>query len=274
MIDTLETDVTIIRERRILTTGQIVLVITLVLVAGITGYWYYYINLPQAQDVLIEENLQAEFNKIYEVTKDTPAEFILVPEALTKISLPEPDIQLDSLDIDAFVEFQDISGKAEKAETVDYASDLPFREITFNEYINNSPDNMTFYQLRDELAALTIHFNQKYPRQNLGVRAGLSQQVLFADSSTVGSKDVVTVYPPIRAVDAYMVANILSRLAPEGATLYNQKSDEFVKRGIQYGLYGTNDALAAKSLTDQYFKLLADNPAVINLFSPLTTELQ
>jgi hypothetical protein len=71
-----------------------------------------------------------------------------------------------------------------------------------------------------------------------------------------------------------MVSAILARLDPEYAQIYQQKSEEFVARGIGYGLYGQNDADAAQSLVNQYFVLLENSPTATDMFRPIIPAIQ
>lgn len=179
--------------------------------------------------------------------------FTAVPKALELVTLPIPP---DSNETDAIVYNQLKSDPSVSIEIVqnDVVFNLPFMGATYGEYLNTIENPDEIFQVTDELHQLAVQLNTTFNRLPLKDRIAGVLQMAPLDAISVDS-DVRSVYPSIRAINAYLGAEIMSRIDPENKDSYRQEAEALINRGIGYGLYGQSDADAAKSVVTQYLAL-------------------
>lgn len=256
-------DATIIRDKKSITPKQ--LVIVGLLLAGILALCAFYLVRYQEQlarqtfEAQIEADLQAELARIDAEAATTPFAFTIVPEAPELIVIEAPADTADS-DAAAYELLKPTAAVPETVAANDEAWDIPFQGTTYLEYLNNLEDPSLIFQITEELHELTLRFNKMYNRAPLSERINGVTQLAPLDTIVYG-EDTVSVYPSVRAVDAYLAAEIMSRIDEPNRNTYTTTAEDIIARGIGYGLYGQSDAYAAKSLVEQYFNLY-DEPIV------------
>lgn len=200
-----------------------------------------------------EALLEAEIARILAEANNTPFVFTAVPDAKNLISLPPPPADTA---IDAAV-YEQVRATTSVPETVvqnDVVFNLAPMGISYIDYINNLDDPSEIFQLTDELHHLTLHFNDMYKRPPLAQRIEGVIQMAQLDS-ILPEVETKSVYPSIRAVDAFLALEIMARIDPDNVQIYETETANLIKRGIGYGLYGQSDVDAAQSLVMQYMDL-------------------
>ncbi len=225
-------------------------------------------NINQAA---IDEAFRTQVESLVAEAEAQPFEYTLVPDAPTSITLPPPP---ESAADDA-ASYEALKSQAAGVTPVQASEDvyyyLPVRDTVYGDYLNNLPNPLPIFQMHDELRRLTLQFNEQYNRAPLAERIDGVNPVTDLDL-IVYKVDTKSVYPSIRAVDAYAAAEVMSRLDVSNATTYKAQAEALVERGIAYGLYGASDAVAAKELVNQYIaRLNATNPMTNEEFISLVT---
>jgi hypothetical protein len=200
-----------------------------------------------------EADLQAEIARIKAEEEGKPFVFTAVPDALNKISLPPPPESNES-DAAIYTKLKATTTIPEAAVQDDVVFNLAPLGISYIDYLNNLNDPSEIYQLTDELRQLTLALNEKYQRPPLAERIQGVVQMAPLDKIVAGN-ETPSVYPSIRAVDAFLALEIMSRIDPENAALYEAETTGVINRGIGYGLYGQSDVDAARLLVTQYMNI-------------------
>jgi len=235
--------------------------ILIVIIIGLGLVWFFlssqgFLNNSQP---LSEEDFQVEVERLVAEAETQPFVFELVPNALEVITLPPPSEST----VEDTTFYQALKTPAEGKTEVDVANDtiynFPFRDTNYGDFINNSEYQFTLYQLHDEIRQLVAYFNSQYQRQPLSQRVEGVTQIGELEEAISEQSDTAAVYPNVRSTEAFLVANILSKLDPENATKYMQIAEEMAERGIAYGHYGRSDMEASRSLVSQYLSLFYQN---------------
>lgn len=221
-----------------------------VLVAVLVGlYVYMYQRQAPAQNEMVEKQ-QAALEKVVAEIQAQPFVYSLVPDAPQIITVPPPP-ESNELDARVYAEFKSSATVAPSDVQNDVAFNLPFEDMTYGEYLLTLSQPSPISQVMSEVRQLTLAANKQYQRPALKER--------IADVTQIGELDradyrdqTVSVYPSIRAVDAYLAGQIMATIDSEKADYYQKLAEALVARGIAYGLYGQSDADAAKALVEQY----------------------
>jgi hypothetical protein len=201
------------------------------------------------------DELQADIQAQLLEAESRPFVYTVVPNALEAITVPPPP-DSDATDKAAYESAHAQVGNisAEDARNDLYYT-LTFKDMTYGEFQNSLVDPSLLFQIHDELRNLTLHFNQLYNRPPLAERVeGVSQ--MFALDPVIYNNPTPSVYPSVRAVDAYIAAEIMSVVDPANAAQHRQQAEALVVRGIGYGIYGASDAQTAKEMVAQYVALI------------------
>jgi hypothetical protein len=224
--------------------------------------------LNQSREIQIDEPvldseaaLEAEVARILAEAPNEPFEYTAVPDAVNKISLPPPSV---TEEVDAAV-YAELKATTTVSEDV-VGNDVIFNQsplgISYIDFLNTLDDPTEIFQLTDELHQLTLHFNEQYKRPPLAERIQGVIQLAPLDIIVAGT-ETRSVYPSIRAVDAFLALEVMSRIDPANAAVYEATAMGVIKRGIGYGLYGQSDVDAAQSLVMQYMDLYTATSTVI-----------
>lgn len=216
-----------------------------------------------------EENTAASNNITIDTaqTENTPEfTFLIVPTALETITLPAPTDTTVS-DQEAYDRLVNELKPSATPEEVfnDTGYNLPYSGTTYGAYISENGFDELF-MIYDELAHVTQNFNNQYNRPPLKDRISGVEEMARIQPAVYGESQV-SVYPSWRAVEAFMVGEILSRLDKANAQQHRNNAALMVDRGVAYGLYGQSDAEAAFSIVEQYFRLMENQPSKPSLFS-------
>ena len=179
--------------------------------------------------------------------------FTAVPDALQLIAIPAPP-NSESSDNANYIELKPTATVPEDIVQNDVAFNMYFLGMTYGKYLNSIENPGEIYQITDELHELALKLNNQFNRPSFATRFAEVIQMAPLDPISPGS-EVHSVYPSIRAIDAYLAAHFMSKIDPENEQEYNQEAQALVSRGIGYGLYSESDAEAAALLVSQYLTL-------------------
>ena len=253
--------------------------VLLLLVISGSMVWYTIGQFQQGKvqegpsDAALQAVMDAEVARMVAEAEAQPFVYTVIPNAREAITLPPPPESNDT-DAASYAKQKPEGDVAQSTVETDVAFYLPFMGTTYGEYLNEL-QNTELFQIHDELRFLTLHFNELYKRDPLSVRIEGVTELQPLESAVSGKTETHSVYPSIRAVEAYTAAAIMAQLDPENKEGHEELAEALVQRGIGYGLYGQSDADAAKDLVGQYFTLLAaDATATQRVFTPTAiTEL-
>lgn len=235
---------------------------TVILVVGFVAILLVTKVFSGNQKEATRDEIESYLEELVKEVEKKPFTFVFVPNALEAIQLPAPT-ETNELDQEAYDRLvTEVDQNITEEEILnDIGFNLPYGDTTYGKYINENSE-LDLFQVYDELAQITLHFNEQYQRPSLKDRIeGVIQRASLMPA--VYEAGVVSVYPSWHAVEAYMVAEVLTRLDEDNAQVYRNNSETLVDRGIGYGLYGKSDAEAARSIVQQYFNLI-DNPVETN----------
>lgn len=227
-------------------------------------------NRSDNEQLLTDEEIQAEIDKLRDELEKQPFVFELVSDALEAIKLPPPP---ESSAEDAEL-YQAIKTQAEGVTAEDVTNDTIYNFPSpdgglYGNYINNSEYQFVLYQLHDEIRQLIVHFNDEYKREPLSKRIEGVTQIGEIEEALFGKPETAAVYPNVRSAEAFLVGYVLSYIDPENKDMYLRIAEEHAERGIAYGHYGKSDMEASRSLVNQYLSLVFNNyPDGLNTLIP------
>lgn len=228
----------------------IILGVVSLLVVVYQGYILYKIKSTQTSVISKEK---AEIAGIIKEAQNMAINFTAVPNAPELIDIPAPYDTSES-DNKSYLQLKPTNVVSKDTVQNDVAFNMSFMGVTYGTYLNSIENPTEIYQIIDELHELTLRLNTKFNRLPFSDRFSEVLQMGALDPIVPGS-DVRSVYPSIRAVDAYLAAQIMSQIDPKNENIYLQQAEQLVSRGIGYGLYSASDAEAAALLVSQYLKL-------------------
>ncbi|MFN3693284.1 MAG: hypothetical protein ACK4SL_04305 [Candidatus Paceibacteria bacterium] len=223
-----------------------------------------------AAPTIREDKLWQEFEaKIAEIEANPPAfEFIVVPNALEAISLPERINQdPEELKTEFLLAQAKTSRVNEEPPTI---FDMPVGETTYIEYINNLPVELqeTLFQMHDELRAVTRSLGTMYEQVPLAERIGEGDQVAYKDLLTP-EKDQPLVYPSLRVVEAEFIHQVLATQFPTNAPFYQEYVNSYIADGVGYGYYSALEADVAKMVVSDYLAAARQNASTAAVLQSL-----
>ena len=165
-----------------------------------------------------EAQLQAEIARIKAEAEGKPFVFTAVSDALNQISPPPPPSSNDNY-ATVYAQLKATTTVSEAVVQDDVVFNLAPLGISYIDYLNNLDNPSEIYQLTDELHQLTLALNEKYKRPPLAERIQGVIQIAPLDTIVAGN-ETPSVYPSIRAVDAFLALEIMARIDPENAALY------------------------------------------------------
>lgn len=216
---------------------------------------YFEADTNEETYALSLSEFQEEVAQLVAEAEAQPFVFELVPSAIEEIILAAP-ADTATADSESYQALKPDPGMFVADDVEDdtvYA--FAFKDDTYGEYINNSEHQFTLYQLHDELRQVTNHFNELYQRPVFSARAEGVEQIGSVEAAIFGG-DTPSVYPSVRAVEGFLVGEIMARLEPAKASDHRIMGAEYAERGVIYGHYAVSDVEASHSLVEQYFKLL------------------
>lgn len=237
------------------------IVILILVLLGFVLVWLYlsFTGGLNNNQLLTEEELQAELERLVAEAEKQPFTFEEVPEAPSTITLPPPP-ESNAEDTAAY---QNLKTLAEGHTDEDVANDtvynFPVQDTIYEDFINSSEYQFTLYQMHDELRQLIVKFNNEYKREPLSKRITGVTQIGNIEEAIFEKPETAAVYPNVRSAEAFLVAGILSYLYPDQADMYQQLAQEHAERGITYGHYGLSDLEASRSLANQYLSAFLKN---------------
>ena len=215
-------------------------VLCLAVCIGIIGWFFiplYIVSVQEETDRAKQTQMQEMIVKKVAEAEAQPFLFTLVPDAPTLITLNAPATSTEE-DLKIYKTLVTSAGVIDPIDPEivkkDIAFNLPFQGMTLGEFINKLPEEQRYklFQMSDELRQLTTHFNELYKRPSFKDRA----------EGVVEVTPSATVYPSLRAVEGFFAIHIMSEIDPNSSELYTEIGEDFVKRGILYGMYGSSDA--------------------------------
>lgn len=177
-------------------------------------------------------------------------EFTLVPDILNQATVPPPsDTNVADLEAYQAVQSGDEPPPAAAQELVP-----PTYERTYIEIVEDTPYGERIGDMRFEIGILVATFAHMYDRPALHERLpGVNQT---ADPIPLPLDPTArTVYPNLRASEAYFYDELFSRIDPEQAESYSEYAELHAAYGQYHGLYGQSDVAATAALVRQYFDL-------------------
>ena len=235
------------------------------------GTSYYY--LPFAAELAFYDEIDTEIPTLIDQT--APVEFVLVPvsvvdDAIATLFIPattSDQLIWDEGEIDR----QGILSDAE----VDSVYNFPVAESHFGELVNASPLSPTLFQMLDEIRELVYQVNAQTGQATavlpLGERVGRAAEVRFIESVTFGTPAITTTAPSLRVVEAEVVGLLLSHLFPTEAEYYKSLTDDYIDKGIIYGLYGPEDIVLSKGVARLYWEAFKNSPSFTTFTNEATT---
>lgn len=236
--------------------SKYILILIIILIAlGVVWFYQNYQGVISNPQPLTDEELRAEFDRLVAEAEAKPFVFEFVPNALEVIALPAP-VDTTASDFENYQTLKPAVGMfTEEDVEEDTVYAFAFGDDSYGEYINTSEHQFMLYQLHDELRYITKNLNFLHPRPVLTERIEGVEQIGTVDPALFGD-ETPSVYPSVRAVEGFLVAEVMSRFDQANAEKYKAMGEAFAKRGIMYGHYGASDVAAARSVVEQYFGLL------------------
>lgn len=193
----------------------------------------------------------AELHELYmdDVRRLLEFEFTLVPDALMLINLPEPPAQNET-DLEAY---QSVRAGEEPPPFAGLALVPPNYEQSYIDIIYSSQYADAISDISFELGMVIIDLAEMFDRPALHERhAGAVTRT--ADPLPLPlDQNARTVYPNLRAGEAFFNYEFFSRLDPEFAEVYRTDAEFHAAYGQYHGLYGQSDVNATASVVRQYF---------------------
>jgi hypothetical protein len=228
------------------------------------GYAYY------AGPILLEAELLSQLEaEIAELEANPPPfEFVVVPNALRDITIPEPVIPIMEELMSEFSAAKKNIPRTDGEPAIIF--DIPVGETSYIEYINNLPSELQepIFQMHDELIALTKSLGDKYPQVTLAERVGQTDQLAYSDFSTaIASQPLV--YPSLRVVEAEFIATLLATQFPSEAAFYREYADSYITDGVGYGYYTDQEASISAMVVADYIAAAKENEKVAPVLQSL-----
>jgi len=202
------------------------IVILILVLLGFVLVWLYlsFKGGLNNNQLLTEEELQAELERLVAEAEKQPFTFEEVPEAPSTITLPPPP-ESNAEDTAAYqnlkAAYQNLKTLAEGHTDEDVANDtvynFPVQDTIYEDFINSSEYQFTLYQMHDELRQLIVKFNNEYKREPLSKRITGVTQIGNIEEAIFEKPETAAVYPNVRSAEAFLVAGILSYLYPDQA---------------------------------------------------------
>lgn len=174
-------------------------------------------------------------------------EFTYVPDILEQVALLPPSEDSDARDLSTYESVQ----SADEPPSVPLMPDgQPVYEV-----IDRSPHMESVYDVRTEVMYLTIVFHDVHNRPALYERFPEDVEQT-AEHAPIGVAEARTIYPNLRAADAFFFAELFSRIDPEQSDAYWNRATKYADYGMYHGLYGLSDIEATHALVAEYFARL------------------
>lgn len=174
-------------------------------------------------------------------------EFRYVPDAADEVTLIPPPDDTDETDLEIYHAVQDAGEPPEMLYVPNGQSALDF--VSASEYA------AVVDALYTEVWFLTLLFHDQFTRPALYERfPDVVEQT--APHMPYDVPGVRTIYPNLRAAEAFFYAELFSRLDPGNAQAYWDRASDYADYGIYHGLYGLSDVEATHAMVAQYFTLL------------------
>ncbi len=217
------------------------------------------------------------YQNFYNGSQETPAEEIILPEPEEEVSDPTYSLidelfQPLSVDLDAIfippppdsatedaAHYKSVKPEVGTLTSDDVLNDTVYnfviRDSTYGELINSGSDaSFEMYQYHDELRDITKKYNDMYDRQPLSKRISGVEEIGAIEPAVFGDESH-SVYPSVRAVEGFLVGEVLAQSDPDNAVLHREAGEAYAMRGIVYGHYGLSDVEASRLLVNQYFQI-------------------
>ncbi len=240
----------------------VILVVPILAVGAYTVYNYFNNGSQEASEaseeveeeiLLIEED--DEDVKYEDLTKKDLLIFGILPPDLDAIVIPPPP---DSVAADT-AHYNSVKPAAGSVTEEDVSNDTVYNffvieNLTYGELVNNGTDmSFKLWGYHDELRLLTKKFNDMYGRPSLSQRVGSIEGIGVIEPA-IYEDETESVYPSVRAVEGFLVGEVLAALEPENAVMHREAGEAHAMRGITYGHYGLSDVEASRSLVEQYLQ--------------------
>jgi len=259
----------------------------LIIVLGLLIYLWFTVNKDKTSDLIVNQDQDQDQELVDQIeavlAKVDPSEkelfrqkieyyikmqrsvfhgafeFLLVPDALSAITLPPPPNSNEEDSKSYLAVKPDPATLPLSAVKNDTINSLSFKNKTYGDYLNNSVYRLQLQQLYLELKQLVIYYNELYKRDPLSVRIENVFEADLLPAIVPNKPEIHSVYPSWRAVEGFATVEIMTRAEPAKADFYKKIGEDFVQRGMVYGFYGQSDIAVSRSLVQQYFLLLDKN---------------
>ncbi len=240
-----------------------VIALVTVVVAAIVFYLY----IPYGRDVSFTNYIASELPLL--IDNEAPVEFVLVPSSVVDLAIEQLVVPSTSTDQYIWEEYAYDRSLILSETAVDTVYDFPVKDTHFGEFINATPLSPTIYQILDEVRELVYQTNAQTGQNNLvlplGERVGRPNEMHFVESVSFGTPPITTTAPSLRVVEAEVVTLLLGYLFPDNEIYYQQLGDDYINKGLIYGLYGPEDIVISKGIARLYWETYKKSESYISL---------
>lgn len=144
---------------------------------------------------------------------------------------------------------------------------LQFGDVTYfdlNDELKRPKTAALLASYEADLLNLVNYFNSQFQRPAPDKR--------YSEISLLIPTTVLTTYPNERVVLAYAIERLLIELDYANEDIYIDLTKDYINRGIAYGMYLPSDIMASRVLVDQYFDLILDNSAFLEMLETARSE--
>lgn len=221
-----------------------------------------YLYAPHENEAAFQESIGLAFMEA--VNPEAPVEFILVPATVVDDAISLLTTPATTTDMVVWEERTTARNLVSIDTPLDTVYDFPVGDTFYEVMVNEVPFKETLFQMHDEVRELVYQVNfqsgQDIAVLPLATRVGKEDEVRFIESVTLGTPPIISTAPSIRVVEATVVGQLLAHLFPAEATYYNQLTEEYIDRGITYGLYGPEDVLLSQEIGRLYWSAFKESP--------------
>jgi len=227
---------------------------------------YFYLLGISSKEVVEGEELSENstnagvvtdsYQRLSAIDPSNTFKFLIVPEAGSRITLSEFPLS-DEEDISDYqIQSAKLSGNDKTLASFDTVNALQFDNQTpYLETLASHKSVSTLKQIEDEVLYLAHLFQTNYSRTTFKERVPAVVVHRAPLPDPVNSK-VSLNYPAGRAVTIFTAGELMSRIDPNNALIYQENTKKMAERGIAYGEYSRSDLEAARELVTKYFNLV------------------
>ena len=240
-----------------------------VVVASVWGIVTYLFQ-PYAAEIAFTTALQEDLAEILDFSE--PIYFLLVPDTLVGDIIANLTVPATTTDQVVWDERASLRAEIPAEAVVDTINDFPVRDTTYEFFINEASYRGVVFQMHDEVRELVYQINfqsgQDLAVPTLATRVGKEGEARFLESVTFGTPEIISTAPSLRVVEALVFGRLLGHLFPAEAAYYDSLVEEFIDRGITYGLYGPEDIAISREVARLYFEAVEQSPSFAELVEP------